>query len=102
MAIKWTRKWENDRKKLKEEYFEKGIVNCEAQLPGCFVDNFLSFHHRHKRIWYHTRGREDKLGDFNQTILVCNNCHNRLENDRKKTEEVFKELRGIDISPKIT
>jgi hypothetical protein len=94
--MNWTKKWENDRGKLKEIYFDKGIIHCEARLPGCMIDNFLSFHHRHKRAWYKAKGREKLLGDFNQTVLVCQNCHSILENDRKATREIFRQLRGID------
>ena len=90
---KWTKKWETDRRNLKEIYNDKWITSCEAQLPGCMRNNFLSFHHRHKRKFYKERGNEDLLGEFNQTILICANCHDKLEDDRKATREIFSQLR---------
>jgi len=92
----WTKKWEADRKKLKEVFADKGMVYCEARLPGCLVNNFLSFHHRHKRIWYKRKGRERLLGSFNQVILVCQSCHDLLENNKELSNKIFKELRKID------
>jgi len=90
---KWTKKWEKDRRNLKKVFDDKWITNCEAQLGGCMHNNFLSFHHRHKRKWYKERGKEDLLGAFNQNILVCANCHEKLEDDRKATREIFLQLR---------
>lgn len=78
-------------KKLKQEYLRRGITTCEAKLNGCMRDFGLSFHHRHKRHWY--RDKPELLSDFNQTILVCANCHHLLETDRKLTEEIFNKLR---------
>ena len=85
------KEWEIARKKLKEIYLDKGIINCEARFKDCWISNGLSFHHCHKRIWYYSQ--PDKLGEFNQTILVCPVCHNRIENDRELNKKMFKQLR---------
>jgi len=89
---KRTKEWEEQRKKLKELYFSKGITSCELHLDGCWGNNALSFAHRHKRSWYY--GNEELLGDFNQTLLVCIPCHNKIEFNKELTEELFNKLRG--------
>lgn len=94
--VSWTKIWDKERAKLKKIYDDHWITECEVQLPGCTKNNFLGFHHRHKRNWYKERGRRELLGEFNQTILVCNNCHDKIEDDRAKTKEIFQQLRGID------
>ena len=85
------KEWEIARNKLKEIYEDKGITNCEVRLNGCWINNGLSFHHRHKRIWYYSQ--PELLGEFNQTILVCPVCHQRIENDRELNRKIFKQLR---------
>jgi len=37
---------------------------------------------------------KEALADFNQTILLCARCHDRLEKDKEETRETFKRLRG--------
>lgn len=78
--------------KLKKIYEEKGITTCELRLSDCWEDNGLSFAHRHKRIWY--KGQEHKLSEFNQTILCCLQCHQKIEYKRSFSEMKFNELRG--------
>lgn len=76
---------------LKRTYKEKGITTCEINLNGCMRTWGLGFAHLHKRIWYyHT---PELLSDFNQTVLACTNCHQKIEGNRQLTEEVFKKLR---------
>ena len=85
---------------LKREYEERGITTCEARIPGvCMRDFALSWHHRHKRRWYKTKdhSREALLASFNQTILVCAACHDRLEQHPDETREYFERLRGKGI-----
>jgi hypothetical protein len=84
---KKTRDWQKARKQLKEEYQGKDITWCEAGLRNCWGNNGLSFHHRYKR-------RDDRCEHtFEGTILVCVNCHNKLEYDRDLNKRVFEKLR---------
>lgn len=87
--------WGRIRKEIKKEFEEKGIVTCEIMFPDiCMYDNFLSFAHRHKRIWYDMRENKGKLGKFNQVILACTPCHDRIEQDKEITRQLFNGLRG--------
>jgi hypothetical protein len=75
------------------EFRKRYIHTCEAKLKGCKGYLFTSFHHRHKRNWYKIKGNKELLGDFNQVILVCANCHSILEGNKELTENLFKQLR---------
>jgi hypothetical protein len=79
-------------KEIHKMFRNKGIVRCEAWFPKCLVDWTLQFAHRHKRIWY--KKCPEKLYDFNEVILACQNCHTKLENNKELTEETFKKLRS--------
>lgn len=68
-----------------------GTKYCEIKLPGCLGNWLLQFCHRHKRIWYYTK--PELLSDRNQVVIGCQNCHEKIENDKKLTEEVFHLLR---------
>jgi len=86
--------WNKIRAKLKKEFQEKGITRCEM----CGSDNFLSFAHRKKRGGYYNRDRkeeEKQLGDFNEVLLLCIQCHEKIEDNKTLTEEVFHRLRSI-------
>lgn len=85
------KQWNKDRAKLKVEYEERGITTCEIRLPGCAVNNFLSFAHRNKRVFYNTH--PELLGDFSETLLSCIPCHQKLEVSRELTNEYFNKLR---------
>lgn len=92
--------WGRIRKEIKKTFEEKGITTCEIMFPNiCKYDNFLSFAHRHKRIWYDMRENKDKnlLGSFNQVILACTPCHERMETDKEITEMLFNGLRGPEV-----
>lgn len=91
--MNWTKKWQEERKKLKVIFEEKGITSCEIRKPGCFRDNFLSFAHDHKRDWYKTKGNEHLLGDFNHVLLACIPCHEKIEDDKEETKRLFEQLR---------
>lgn len=80
---------------LKRTYDEREIRYCEANIYGCESFLGLSWHHRHKRRWYYSC--PEKLAYFNQTILVCGNCHDILEKDPAMTREWFLRLRGEEI-----
>jgi hypothetical protein len=81
--------------KLKKIYEDKGITNCELRFNDCWVNNALSFAHRHKRRWY--LGQKKLLEDFNQTILACINCHQKIEYNKELTKEVFNRLRKGEL-----
>ena len=87
-----TKYWIKCREELKKEFERRGIIRCECQFPRCHNNNFLGFAHRHKRRWYYDK--PELLKSFNQVILACNQCHNRLEQSRELTELTFKRLRG--------
>lgn len=79
--------WLQASDELQEEYLMKGITLCELRFPGCWIGNALGFAHRYKRNdprCEHT---------FKGTLLLCNNCHERIEYDRELSEKSFKRLR---------
>lgn len=78
--------------KLKQQFFEAGIDECEVKIPGkCWRNNALSFAHKHKRIWY--RACPELLSSMSEVILACTPCHQVLEVNEKLTLQVFKRLR---------
>ncbi|MCG3203939.1 MAG: hypothetical protein KCHDKBKB_00616 [Elusimicrobia bacterium] len=85
---------QESNRKLKNTYYLKGISTCEIHFPGCAYNNFLTFAHRHKRRDYY--GKPEMLHSFNQTLLACVNCHNKIEYDKNLTKQMFLELRGPD------
>jgi len=90
-AGKKTKAWKKIIPKLKKEFEAKGITSCELRFDGCWINNALSFAHRHKRHWYNTRPH--LLGNFNQIILTCIPCHQKIEYNLDLTKEVFVKLR---------
>jgi len=76
---------------LKDLFTEKEIFTCEL----CHSPFFVSFHHRHKRMWY--RSKPELLHEFNQVILVCAEDHDELERDKEYSKDVFMKLRGEEI-----
>lgn len=77
-------------KRLKKLF--SGVTRCEIGLEGCLVSWPLQACHRHKRLWY--KGDVDKLSDYKQVVIGCQNCHQQIEHDKELTESVFLELRG--------
>ena len=77
---------------LKNLFEDREVKACEINLPGCMNTFALSWHHRHKRIWY--RSQPEKLSEWKQAILACAKCHHFCEQDAELTEEVFQRLRG--------
>lgn len=80
-------------KKLKRLYFDKDITFCELGFNNCTNNIYLGFAHRHKRVWYYSQP-DSYLWSFNQTILCCTNCHQRIEYDSELSEKTFIKLRG--------
>lgn len=79
------------RKIIAEIAEEKGLDRCE-QCGGTF--GVAPAHHR-RREWY--KGDVEKLSDFKHWIVLCQPCHEVLDNPSKTTwEEVdalFEKLR---------
>ena len=75
--------------KVQKMFFEKDMIRCEK----CNTSEWLSFAHRHKRRWYLNKG--DLINDFNQILLLCVPCHERIERSKTLTEELFNIKRGI-------
>lgn len=90
----------NANKVIKKICDEKGIHKCEIGLSGCWISNELHPAHKHKRIWY--RSCPELLSDFNQWILACPVCHEKLEYEKELTLETFKRLRPKTKMPKST
>ncbi len=80
-------------KKLKKLFLDKGKTRCEI----CGTENYLSFAHKHKRIYY--RSHQELLSNFNQVLLLCIRCHMELEVSREQTEKIFTRLRGEEKMP---
>ena len=78
-------------KKLDKIYKERGIDECEIRMFGCWINKHVNYAHRHKRFWY--KSRPELLSEFNETILACNNCHQKIEYNGELTEKLFVELR---------
>lgn len=89
--------WHRERKKLKLIFQQKGIIHCEIKLIGCWGNNALGFAHKHKRIWYFKKENRKLLGSFEEVLLACNPCHQKIESDYKLTDFYFKKLRFISI-----
>lgn len=83
---------------LKWIYNDYGITNCELRFKDCLFNNFLTFAHRHKRDWYKSKENIKLLSDFNQTILACQSCHRKIEDNKKLSEEMFEKLRNKKCS----
>lgn len=77
-------------KRLREMF--GGITRCEIGLKNCLGNWPLQRCHRHKRSWY--KGDVEKLSDWKQVIVGCQNCHEEIEHNAELTEEVFTKLRG--------
>lgn len=76
-------------------FIERGVKVCELRLMGCLGGAFTGFAHRHKRVSYYRQ--PEMLGNLNQVVLACSNCHQKIENDKNLTKEIFFHLRGRDL-----
>lgn len=76
------------KSKLLQELNDRGIYSCELRFDGCTGNLFCNLAHRHKRLWYIYE--KELLVDINQVLYICNNCHQKIENDSQLTEEMFK------------
>lgn len=69
---KKTKEWIKVRAELKKKFYNWGVTSCELRMEGCWIDNALGFAHKDKRRFL----SHDELYEV---ILICNNCHNRIE-----------------------
>jgi len=83
---------------LDKLYAGKDIRRCELGFENCTGGMFLGFAHRHKRVFYYQK--VELLSSFNQTIIACSSCHEKIEYDRELTEKEFLRLRGEEIEYK--
>lgn len=77
-------------------FAKKGIVFCEFCNSGLFT----SFAHRHKRRYYYDKDPQvniDKLTDFNEVLLLCGRCHDRIEKSPSMTNTYFVLLRSTNM-----
>jgi len=75
-------------RKIKQMWIEKGIDHCE----NCGTRYWLSNAHRNKRLYY--RAHPDKLTAFSEVLRLCVPCHQKIEQDRKLSDELFNKLRN--------
>lgn len=68
-----TLEWDQERARLKIEFEQMGVTECELRYPGtCWHDYALGFAHSKKRRFL-------KRHELKHVILCCNPCHNILE-----------------------
>lgn len=79
-------------REMKKYCMEHDILRCEI----CGTNNWLTFAHRHKRREYYNKPIW-WLYDKNQFLLLCINCHQKIEYDSEKTKQVFNNKRGKDL-----
>jgi len=73
-------------KKLKEIFIDNGITRCEL----CNSDYALTFAHKERREWY--RSQPELLSDFKQVLLLCQKCHQKMDDRSETTEKLKNEL----------
>lgn len=83
--------WQRERKKIIQIFLEKGITGCEIRLNGCKGQLFCGIAHRKQRSEYYKNPEE--LSDFNECLLACQPCHEKIDHNKKLKEEMFKRLR---------
>jgi len=76
---------------LMEQMLDNGIHSCEVRFKGCTHALYLTPAHREKRLFY--RKRPELLWTFENVVMCCIPCHQKLEASRELTEEIFNKLR---------
>jgi hypothetical protein len=66
------KEWNNLRRKLKLLFEKWDTTSCELGLDGCWKDHALGFAHAKKR-------RHLKTNEYQSVALLCNPCHNVIE-----------------------
>lgn len=80
------------RKEIARVSEEKSLTRCELNLSGCMQTWPLAPAHRHKRAFY--KGDAVLLADPKQWVCACQVCHDQIEHDADRTEQLFLQLRG--------
>ena len=91
---KHTKQNKESLKQLKQEYLSRGYTDpptCEIRFPGCVGTFTCGFAHKHHRIWYYPN--PELLRSFQETVLACTKCHNKIENNEELRKSIFKKLR---------
>ena len=65
---------------------ERGMYYCE--VCGC---PHVTFAHKHKRRWYY--GQDELLWSFDQVLLLCVTCHEKIEFNEDAKNYLFDRLR---------
>lgn len=80
---------------------DKGWISIVATLNGCEVrgakclhNQFLTPAHRHNRVAY--KKKPEMLWSYSQVIVACVKCHEWIDANKKRKEEIFQKLRGED------
>ena len=76
---------------LKDKYYLLGVNSCEIKLQGCLGGFTIAPAHRHRR-WFYIK-QPELLSDINQSVLACQNCHEKIDNNKELLEKVFDKLR---------
>lgn len=71
---------------MKKWCIKNDVTTCE----NCDSSYWLTYAHRHKRRHYRTL---EELTDPKQFLLLCMDCHQDIEYDPIKTEQLFIKLR---------
>lgn len=73
-------------RRMKKWCIDNDVMRCEL----CGRVDFLSYAHRQKRRYYNSA---EELSDPNEFLLLCIPCHQKIEYDKRLTEQAFKKLR---------
>ena len=77
-----------NRAKVIKMFSDLGIKSCEVKLSGC--ENLgQTPAHRKKRRHY----TDDSINSFNEIVIACPYCHDKMEKDPELTKKVFIRLR---------
>ena len=80
------------RDKIAEIARQHNLTSCEIKLEGCMGTFGVAPAHKHRRGWY--KGDVEKLSDYNEWVVGCNYCHEKIDADQGLLEETFNRLRA--------
>ena len=79
------------RKIIAEICEQKGLNYCEVRLEGCMGTFGIAPAHRHRRGYY--QGNPERLADFNEWVVACQYCHQKIDSNQELLEQTFERLR---------